>query len=910
MTEAANDRRQRGRRRLDGLASAAILLLAGILRFTGLNWDLAQWIHPDEGHMRAITAAITWPEDLGDYFNTPVSTLNPRNSGQTYSYGTLPLFANRAVAEWLDSGCGDDPSPAPQWVAARILARIGHPPPSVEAGTCGPGTFTWTYSAYVGRHLSALADLGTVALAGLLTKRLYTRRAALLAMATAACTALLVQQAHFYTVDAAATFFTTLTALLCVHAAGGRRPVGAASDRRAPWLQLAAAGFCVGLATACKVSSALSAGLVALAGLVWARRSMEARGEVGNRAGDTLKGLAAATARVTPALALAAVLALVAFRVAQPYAFEGPGLFGVSPDPEWFGRLAQISEEQSGTIDYPSGRQWTNRMPVLFPLRNMVNWGFGIPLGLATLAGWAFCGWRLARGDRRLLVPWVWTTAFFAFYATRWVKAMRYFLPIYPLLITMAGDLLDQVLSWAQAHRPNAGGQGTGHLRLARAAALCAVVAVLIGTIAWGTGMAAIYVRPHTRVAASRWIYSHVPHGSTLANEHWDWGLPLRIDGMDGFRAVGTGPTYTGFNMEHYNEDTPEKREQLLTWLDQADYIILASNRLYGSIARLPQRYPMTTTYYAALFDGSLGFRLAAEFTSYLSLGPVVFPDQETPFWLMEAEQQGQPSPWQVHLTPAEESFSVYDHPNCLIFRKTDTYSHARAAEILYAADLRGALAWQSPQDATRDSVAGAHAWTLAGLLALTAAVTVGGLLSADNAASELELKVVKTTDLDDVQRQELVTLCNHAYEEDLTDAVCGLSGTHVLGYLGPRLVTHGMWVTRRLQIEDGPPLQTAYIEMVATDAGHRRRGYAAAVMRRIADLIAGYDLAALSPFSTTYYGRLGWETWQGTLLIRKDDQRLPTPEDEEVMILRLPRSPDFLLTDTLSVEWREGEVW
>ena len=40
------------------LLFAGILCAAVCLRFTGLNWDEGQWIHPDEGHMRMITGAI------------------------------------------------------------------------------------------------------------------------------------------------------------------------------------------------------------------------------------------------------------------------------------------------------------------------------------------------------------------------------------------------------------------------------------------------------------------------------------------------------------------------------------------------------------------------------------------------------------------------------------------------------------------------------------------------------------------------------------------------------------------------------------------------------------------------------------------------------------------------------------
>jgi RNA polymerase-binding transcription factor len=55
------------------------------------------------------------------------------------------------------------------------------------------------------------------------------------------------------------------------------------------------------------------------------------------------------------------------------------------------------------------------------------------------------------------------------------------------------------------------------------------------------------------------------------------------------------------------------------------------------------------------------------------------------------------------------------------------------------------------------------------------------------------------------------------------------------------------MWVTRSLQ-STGRALRTAYVEAVATYPGHRRRGFASALLTRLVEEVGDYDLAALSP--------------------------------------------------------------
>jgi aminoglycoside 2'-N-acetyltransferase I len=119
------------------------------------------------------------------------------------------------------------------------------------------------------------------------------------------------------------------------------------------------------------------------------------------------------------------------------------------------------------------------------------------------------------------------------------------------------------------------------------------------------------------------------------------------------------------------------------------------------------------------------------------------------------------------------------------------------------------------------------------------------------------------------------------------------------------------MWVTRWLQAGDGPLLRTAYIEAVATDPGHQRRGYTTAVMKALAEAIQDFDVAFLCPSDEgmVLYPRLGWQYWRGPLSIRTPEGRLPTPE-ERVMFLALPAMPALDPDLPLSAEWRPDDLW
>jgi aminoglycoside 2'-N-acetyltransferase I len=177
-------------------------------------------------------------------------------------------------------------------------------------------------------------------------------------------------------------------------------------------------------------------------------------------------------------------------------------------------------------------------------------------------------------------------------------------------------------------------------------------------------------------------------------------------------------------------------------------------------------------------------------------------------------------------------------------------------------------------------------------------------------------LEIVCREALTGAARAEIVGLCEAAYGEDFSRLFELLPvSVHVMARDERGvLLSHAEFVPRWLHAEGLGAMRTAYVEAVATAPGERRKGLATAVLRRLLDVVVAdgsWDLAALSPSDAAFYERRGWELWRGPLAIRRDGRLEPSPEDEQVMIRRLPRTPAAIdKTALLSAEWREGELW
>jgi aminoglycoside 2'-N-acetyltransferase I len=175
------------------------------------------------------------------------------------------------------------------------------------------------------------------------------------------------------------------------------------------------------------------------------------------------------------------------------------------------------------------------------------------------------------------------------------------------------------------------------------------------------------------------------------------------------------------------------------------------------------------------------------------------------------------------------------------------------------------------------------------------------------------ELRVVATSELTTAQIDELRDLMLAAFEDEFSeeDWASTLGGRHAIVTHDGLVVAHAAVVERTL-VAGGRRLRTGYVEGVATAPGHRRRGHGATAMRAINGLITDqYELGGLSTGAHAFYEQLAWERWRGHTFVDAPSGRMPTPDDDDgVMVLRTDRSGPLDLTADLVCDWRKGDVW
>ncbi len=527
-------------------AGLILLVLIGIFfRFNWVNWNQDTDLHPDEYGLTSTLSQLSIPQNLDDYFNTRLSPISP--------YHKYDEAGNQA------SNGPDNRMRWGQWpiIIVRAAAEMSH--------NSGYGEMR-----LLGRSLSALADTLSLLMIFLIGTRLYGRRVGLLAAALSALAVMQIQQSHFLTVDNFGVLFSSVALYACVRiaqAAPVLRPQQQPEDQTAPpvyrsapgvwgWYMLFGVAF--GMALACKVNLLPVGGMVLIGAFL----------SIANLKLKSMNDLRRIFSIVTLYLALGFFVAAVTFRVTQPMTFRASTgdttILTLQPNPDWVDSMAVAQAESSGEGGGPPGEQWAHRPAIIFPLVNMVVWGMGLPLGIVCWLAVGAALWQMSRGKnwRVHLLPVVWVLGDFLFLGTRWVKSVRYFLPIYPFLCLLAAWALLALWQWAQEGKPS--------FSLRRIITALALGITILGTLVWANAFTqAVYATPHTRIQAARWIFQNIPGPFHLAFKDEQGNVVYRpLPAQDGLQINSAAPyvqnftapvsgQLTGVTLPHVQADGP-----------------------------------------------------------------------------------------------------------------------------------------------------------------------------------------------------------------------------------------------------------------------------------------------------------------------------------------------------------------
>lgn len=672
-------------------ALALILVVGGAFRFQALDWDQGQYFHPDE---RAIIQHTLWlneiplttdeygarqhvdfpPGGLGFFIPNSKSNLRPATQEEADAY-LKAKASGKPVSLPANVQPPDQPLPAdainfwnanfsplnPHWFPygsfpMYLIKFGGH----IMSAVTGQVWYDWEHLTLIGRILSGLFSLGTIVLVFLLGRQIFAPSLGrnrgdaigLLAAAFMAVTVLDIQLAHFAAFDVELTFFMTLALYMAIRLM-----------RSGKWTTAIGLGAAIGLALACKVSAAsvvipavVAALLYGLYGL--AKESGEFAGKPRMQAlpGPEAErygpeGVALGPRLITGTLLnliIAGVVTLVVWFVAMPYAFLDFA--------NWSARVIEEAGISRGSSDIPYTRQYIGTIPFLYQGWNLAQWGVSMPLGILAGIGLGYSLWQTVA--RRLKAELVLVSYLLVYSLTTFTaesKFDRYLLPVLPVLLLLAARFVVVVAT----PKPHTEHVFTIRIPRFRTWAMSAIALLAFGWAAvWALAFNQIYSVEHTMNQATRWMYQNMPNGSSYSNEIWDESLPTRIvdqniasKGWCDPETLSQNGNCVPISMDLYGDQPNDaKVDYFVNQLKKTDYITIASNRLYATMAKLPWRYPIQIRYYELLFSGKLGYQQIATFTDYPTI-PILN--------------------WQINDDSADESFTVYDHPKVFIFKKT-----------------------------------------------------------------------------------------------------------------------------------------------------------------------------------------------------------------------------------------------
>ncbi len=657
---------------------ALILIFAAVLRWTGLDWDDYQHFHPDERYITWVATTIEFPSDLSNALDPTQSSFNPfywspdavsrgiqveQDMPRAFAYGHVPLYLGVAATRLIERV-------APTWLPLFPDAWL-----FTADLLNGRSAIEFQHLTAVARALTGLFDLATIFVLFLLGRKLFSPVVGLLAAVFLAINVMHIQNAHFFIVDPYLAFFTVTAVYCMVRSTAG----GNVAGDRGNMLNLLAASVFVGLAVGAKFSAVLLVFPLFVAIVLGGRERWVWR------------------------LATAVLVAVLTFVITNPFAVLDFGCEAISPALhlglinipalDWKSCYLENIFTQGamvrGDADLGFTRQYAGTWPYFYFIEMQLRWGMGWLLGLVAIAGFVWVCVRIVRyfwslpfredddsafPARALLILLAWTIPFFLVTGAFYVKFMRYMLPITPFLMLYAAAML-----WSL------------RVRMGKVVMGIVITVVVGGTAVYAIAFVNLYSTDHPWTAASEWVYENIPTGTLILSEQWDDYLPatMLVDGELRQRSEYPNQELTWLTGPDQFDDV-DKLNANLERLAEAEYLTVMSNRVYGVVPRLPERYPLSSQYHQLLFDGELGYEPVFVNTRMPNLlGFNFYPDSFV--W-----PEIRPSSFVADYLDTfpgvnggrfDESFTVYDQPLVTIYKNSRKLTAAEMGELFVFAD-------------------------------------------------------------------------------------------------------------------------------------------------------------------------------------------------------------------------------
>ncbi|MCX8037740.1 MAG: phospholipid carrier-dependent glycosyltransferase [Candidatus Sumerlaeia bacterium] len=468
--------------RLEVAAIVLILALAAGLRFWGICFGFPERTRPDEQYF---VNAVQRFNRLGtfdpDWFYYP----------SFYMYLNWAVWRTYAFIEWhLGNSAATTDTPRSK---LERLEQVRARHPDIEY--------------LLGRCVTALFGVATVAVAYFFTRRFWGRKAAVAAGFLLAVNSLHVLNSHFYKSDVATTFFT-LSALACmaIFVECGARQVGGG------WKWNGLAAICTGLAASTNYYGGFLLAPLAASQFMAHYESQHTSGDALQKVGRALqRALTCWQTYVVPLTALAV------FAATSPYCFIRWNTFRPAFERMLLYDRQSLYDTMVRVLNFEDfGFQ---RSPLIYSFSFCWRYSMGMVLTAFSVLALARLAWR-GRATAWLLL--IFFAIHFGMTASGKAVFMRYYLSLVPILAIAAGAMFS---SSAQYKWPASRVRQNGVV--AFAAMLCGAEGLYCSV-----RQDHLLAQTDTRVLARQWLAENLPPHSIVGvpmdwwNDYYPYGKP------------------------------------------------------------------------------------------------------------------------------------------------------------------------------------------------------------------------------------------------------------------------------------------------------------------------------------------------------------------------------------------------